>query len=167
MIIVQTCGSCNLLVIYPLSQCVRFPTIWYVRPARAQTSLRIRAVWSEPLLVAWIFYECSTDCTQFGFSKLKRRLQRLVWVYTCQNVTLLEISCRGSFVLFIFRLVPYKLGRRLFPRHIHLYLRFYSNPYKPGVHFMGHLQTVKNQIRCHWTRCLITFCTVCLQNVLL
>ena len=27
---------------------------------------------------------------------LKRRLQRLVRVYTCQNVKLLEISCRGS-----------------------------------------------------------------------
>ena len=30
---------------------------WYVRPAKAQTSLRICAVWSEPLLVPWIFYE--------------------------------------------------------------------------------------------------------------
>ena len=29
--------------------------------------------------------------------KLKRRLQRLVRVYTCQNDKLLEISCRGSF----------------------------------------------------------------------
>ena len=27
-----------------LSQCMRFPTIWYVRPAKPQTSLRIRAV---------------------------------------------------------------------------------------------------------------------------
>ena len=27
---------------------------------------------------------------------LKRRLQRLVRVYTCQNVKLLEISCPGS-----------------------------------------------------------------------
>ena len=29
---------------------------------------------------------------------LNRRLQRPVLVYTCQNVKLLEISCRGSFV---------------------------------------------------------------------
>ena len=36
---------------------MRFPTMWYVRPAKAQTSLCICAVWSEPLLVAWIFYE--------------------------------------------------------------------------------------------------------------
>ena len=63
-------------------------------------SLRIRAVWSEPLLVAWIFYECSaTDRTKFGVSKLKRRLHRLVWVYTCQNATLLEITFHDSFYL--------------------------------------------------------------------
>ena len=35
-----------------------FQTMWYVRPAKTQISLRIHAVWSEPLLVAWIFYDC-------------------------------------------------------------------------------------------------------------
>ena len=35
-----------------------------------------------------------------GVSKLKMRLQRLVRVYTCQNATLLEISCTGS-ILYI------------------------------------------------------------------
>ena len=39
------------LAIY-LSNGMRFPLMWYVRPAKAQTGLRIRAVWSEPLLVA-------------------------------------------------------------------------------------------------------------------
>ena len=34
---------------------MRFPTMWYVRPAKPQISLRICTVWSEPLLVAWIF----------------------------------------------------------------------------------------------------------------
>ena len=34
-----------------LSRNMRFPTMWYVRQANVQTSLRIRAVWSEPLLV--------------------------------------------------------------------------------------------------------------------
>ena len=38
-----------------LSRGMRFPTMWYVQTAKAQISLRIRAVWSEPLLVAWIF----------------------------------------------------------------------------------------------------------------
>ena len=80
-----------------LSRNIRFPTMWYVRLAKAQTSLCIRAVWSEPLLVAWIFYDYqATDQTTFGVYKLKRRLHRLVWVYTCQNATLLEITCRGS-----------------------------------------------------------------------
>ena len=40
-----------------MSRDMRFPTMWHVRPAKAQTSLRIRTVWSEPLLVTWIFYE--------------------------------------------------------------------------------------------------------------
>ena len=45
-----------------LSRYMRFPTIRYVRPAKAQTSLRIRAVWSEPLLVSWILHDCrATD----------------------------------------------------------------------------------------------------------
>ena len=74
-----------------------FPLIWYVRPAKALTSLRIRAVWSEPLLVVWKFYDCqATDRTAFGVSKLKKMLYRYVGVYTCQNATLLEISCRCS-----------------------------------------------------------------------
>ena len=81
---------------------MRFTTIWYVRPAKAQTSLHIHADWSEPLLVAWIFYDClTTDQTSFEVSKLKRRLHRLVcrllWIYTFQNTTLLEITCHGSF----------------------------------------------------------------------
>ena len=36
---------------------MRFPTMWYVRSAKPQISLRMRAVWSEPLLVAWVFYD--------------------------------------------------------------------------------------------------------------
>ena len=79
---------------------MRCPTMWYVRPAKPQTSLRIRAVWSEPLLVTWIFYECyATNWTSFRISMLIRRLHRLVWVYTCQNATLLEIWCNGSIMV--------------------------------------------------------------------
>ena len=80
-----------------------FPTMWYVRPAKPQISLRIRAVWSEPLLVAWIFYDClATDWTSFVVSKLKGRVHRLVWVYSCQKATLLEITCHSS-LLFLLR----------------------------------------------------------------
>ena len=76
------------------------PTMWYVLPAKAQTSLRIHTVWSEPLLVTWIFYEYwATDRTSFGVCKLKRRLHMLIWLYTCQNATLLEITCHGSIIM--------------------------------------------------------------------
>ena len=62
---------------------MRFSTMWYVRPAKTQISLRIHAVWSELLLVAWILYAYyAIDWTSF------RRLHRLVWVYTCQAVSL-------------------------------------------------------------------------------
>ena len=58
---------------------MRLPTMWYVRPAKAQTSLRIRAVWPEPLLVAGIFYDSKATCqTLFGVSKLNRRLHMVV-----------------------------------------------------------------------------------------
>ena len=54
-----------------MSRGMGFPIMWYVRQAKAQTSLRIRAVWSEPLLVAWVFYEClATDRTGFWVSNL-------------------------------------------------------------------------------------------------
>ena len=80
-----------------LSQWMRFPTMWYVQPAKAQTSLHIRTAWSEPLLVAWIYYESTAaDWTPFGVSKLKMRLHRLIWVYTCQNTKLLEFTRHGS-----------------------------------------------------------------------
>ena len=49
-----------------------FPTMWYGRPAKAQISLQLRAVWSEPLPVAWIFYYSkANDRTAFGDSTLK------------------------------------------------------------------------------------------------
>ena len=40
----------------------------------------------------------ATGLTTFGVSKLKRRLHRFVGVHTksCQNATLLEITCHGS-----------------------------------------------------------------------
>ena len=41
-----------------LSRGMGFPTMWYVQPAKPPISLRIRAVWSDLLLVAWIFYAC-------------------------------------------------------------------------------------------------------------
>ena len=53
------CVTVELLQIQAqnLSRDMRFPTMWYVRPAKVQTSLRKRAVWSEPYLVAWELYE--------------------------------------------------------------------------------------------------------------
>ena len=54
-----------------MSRNMRFPTMWYVWPAKAQTSLCISAVWSEPLLVACIFYECWATDQTLEFLSLK------------------------------------------------------------------------------------------------
>ena len=71
-----------------MSRDMRFPTMWYVRPVKAQISLRICAVWSEPFLVARVLYEClATDRTSFGVAKVKMRLHRLIWVYWCQKTS--------------------------------------------------------------------------------
>ena len=80
--VLQYLHEIAILFSHHMSRDMRF---WYVRQAKPQISLRIRAVLSEPLLVAWVFYDCyATDWTSFGVSKLKRRLHRLVSVYTCQ-----------------------------------------------------------------------------------
>ena len=95
-----------------MSRDMRFPTMWYVRPAKTQISLRIHAVWSESFLVAWIFYECyASDWTSFWVSKLKRRLHRLVWVWADpQGASVCDvflffchfpIRCSGSGVILI------------------------------------------------------------------
>ena len=46
------------LIKYILNRDMWFPTMWYVRTAKAWTSLRVWAVWSAPWLVAWILYDC-------------------------------------------------------------------------------------------------------------
>ena len=51
---------------------MRFPILWYVRPARSQIIQRIRAVGLEPLHVPCIFFECqATELTAFRVFKLK------------------------------------------------------------------------------------------------
>ena len=41
----------------------------------------------------WQLFEYSHE-----LPKLKMRLHRLIWVYSCQNATLLEITCCGSYI---------------------------------------------------------------------
>ena len=120
--------------------------MWYVRPAKPQISLRIRAVLSEVLLVAWVFYDyLATDWTPFGISKLKRRLQRLVRVYTCPNVKLLEVLCHGSFSG-----DPQNIHKIVIPppqkKYIYIYIfislkppkyqnsKFWPQKYRPSLH---------------------------------
>ena len=72
------------------------------------------------LNILWVL---ATDWTSFGTYKLNKRLRMLIGVYTCQNITFLEITCRGSNVLWLFLTVPWvdlQCVIVVFPGHTHL-----------------------------------------------
>ena len=71
-----------------------------VRPAKTQISLGIRPVWSESSMCAqWVAKDPSflrvdsEDSDQTGW------MPRLLWVFAGRTVTLLVLSCRGSFTI--------------------------------------------------------------------
>ena len=65
--------------------------MWFVRPARPAFAQSDRSLcWS---LEYFMCIKCQyTYWTSFWVSKLTRRQHRLVWVYTCQNATVLDMS---------------------------------------------------------------------------
>ena len=69
-----------------------------VRPAKTQISLGIRPVWSESSLCAqWVakdprfLHADSEDSDQTGWTP------RLIWIFAWRTLTLLVLSCRGSY----------------------------------------------------------------------
>ena len=64
------------------------PSIRYMQPAKPQISLRIRTVWSEPLLVASIFYVTEHH---FEFLILKGGCTCSSLVYSCQKCQIARI----------------------------------------------------------------------------
>ena len=62
------------------------------QPARTLSLIR---AFASRLNILWVL-RYLLNMIDFGVSKLRRRLHRLVWIYTCQDTTLLEITCRGS-----------------------------------------------------------------------
>ena len=70
-----------------------------VRQAQTQISLGIRPDWSESSLSAWKNLGSSaTHWAQSEDSDQTGRLPRLIWVFAGRTVTLLVLSCRGSYV---------------------------------------------------------------------
>ena len=63
------------------------------QPAHMRSLIR---AFASRLSILWLL----SYWPPFGASKLKRRLQRLVRVYTCQNIKLLEISRTGSYLIY-------------------------------------------------------------------
>ena len=74
-----------------------------VRPVKTQISLGIRPVWSESSLCAQcvakdrkFLHADSEDSNQTG------RMPRLIYIFAGRTATLLVLSCRGSFCIFLF-----------------------------------------------------------------
>ena len=75
-------------------------TEWFVRPAKTQTSLGIRPVWSESSLSAW--WKLGSSATHLAHSEDSNqtgRMPRLIWVFAGRTLIL---SCRGSYSLLTF-----------------------------------------------------------------
>ena len=69
-----------------------------VRLAKTQISLGIRPVWSESSLWAeWVAKDASFLLADSKDSDQTGRVPRLIRVFTGRTVTLLVLSCRGSF----------------------------------------------------------------------
>ena len=75
-----------------------------VRPAKTQISLGIRPVWSESSLSAWRkLGPLATHWVHSKDSDQTRRMPRLIWVFAGRTATLLVLSCRGSFTVYLFQ----------------------------------------------------------------
>ena len=69
-----------------------------VRPAKTQISLGIRPVWTESSLSAWSkLGSLATHWMNGDDSDQTGRMPWLIWVFAGRTVTLLVLSCRGSF----------------------------------------------------------------------
>ena len=69
-----------------------------VRPAKTQISLGIRPVWSESSLCAqWVAKDPSFLHADSKDSDQTGRMPRLIWVFAGRTLTLLVLSCRGSY----------------------------------------------------------------------
>ena len=82
-----------------LSQCMRFPTMWYVQPASLRSACAYAQ--SDQSLCSSLEYSMTVKLlteNHLEFLSLKGGCTgSFVWVYTCQNATLLEIICQGFF----------------------------------------------------------------------
>ena len=75
-----------------------------VRPAKTQISLGIRPVWSESwLCTQWVAKDPSFLHADSEDSDQTGRMPRLIWVFAGRTVTLLVLSCRGSYWFVLMR----------------------------------------------------------------
>ena len=111
-----------------------------VRPAKTQISLGIRPVWSESSLSAWRkLGSLATHRAHSEDSDQTGQMPRLIWVFAGRTLTLLVLSCRGSYNIgshvtlwfrcesaFIYRQNPGASVLSIPPHSVHELQRFWS-----------------------------------------
>ena len=75
-----------------LRQCMRFPTMWYVQPAKPLLVVEYSTI-VKLLTELHLEFLSLKDAAEVSLKDAAEAVQ----VYTCQNATLLEITCTGSF----------------------------------------------------------------------
>ena len=96
----------------------------------------------------------SSECQTVWIQVILTKMSCLIWVQTV---------CKGYQKTTLSIALPAGLD---IERSLNDTRNIFSNPYKPSVLFVGHQQTVQNQIRRCIMRLLIRFSTVCSQNFL-
>ena len=110
-----------------------------VRPAKTQISPGIRPVWSESSLSAWRkLGSLATHWAHGEDSDQTGRMPRLIWIWTGRTVTLLVLTCRGSYTCNMVRkhLTPWYLSFVYTLLHVNLTFRpLYQNSENIWAHF--------------------------------
>ena len=83
---------------YHMGRDMRFPTMWYVRPAKAQTGMRMRTVWDQSHCKSLEYSLTVNLLTKFHLELLSLTTMGCTGSSEStlvKNVTLLEITCHG------------------------------------------------------------------------
>ena len=127
-----------------------------VRPAKTQISLGIRPIWSESSLSARrnlgslaTHWAHSEDSDQTG------RMPRLIWVFASRTVTLLVLSCRGSYN------VCRKKKWGLFCKQFFVFFFFRIDEFVPKLRSTTHPASLNFEVRFVWLRILIARSSKC------
>ena len=105
-----------------------------MRPAKTQVSLGICPVWSESSLCAqWVAKDPSFLHVGREDSDQTGQMPRLIWVFVGRTVTLLVLSCGGSYLLTSDSNMTIRFS---FINHVHHFLRTWDKTFRRTLKYI-------------------------------